>query len=83
MIEESELGKILITKMVVKEVGLKEIGNALARYMNGDLGKYTDRKANDAAMDKFGSISAIYYSSKGTTFFITTRADRSETYICL
>ncbi len=80
-----QLGRILATSNVAKEVSIEDIQTALNRHHLGDWGECCDedKQTNDDALKLGNRVLSVYTSSDDVKFWIITEADRSSTTILL
>lgn len=79
------IGKIAMTRGVMRELPLDEVKESLARHRSADWGTVCpeDWESNDQSLECGSRLLSSYRSSDGTVFWIITEADRSVTTVLL
>ena len=80
-----ELGQLVVSPGVLKDVSPLECGEALARHVAGDWGELCKEewKQNELALARNGELLSRYYTEDGTAFWVFTEAHCSFTTVLL
>ena len=78
-------GHIVTTPNALEQLTEEDILRGIQRHQAGDWGDLDqeDRQANERALIEGTRLFSVYHAVNGTTFWITTEADRSATTILL
>ena len=80
------VGNVCVTSNADSSIPRADITMALGRYMQGDWGDINedDKQTNEEALkDKNEGFIGVYFSSKGTKFWIITDYGRETTTVLL
>jgi hypothetical protein len=78
-------GNLLATSLVLEQISLEEIHEALNRHRCCDWGDVSesDRETNDRAFQEGYLLMSVYHDKNGIKFYIITTSDRSTTRVML
>ena len=78
-------GQTVATRNAAEAVSTEDMAAALARHGRCDWGDLCpeDRRINDESLVSGDRLLSCYRDSRGTTFWIITEADRSNTTVLL
>jgi hypothetical protein len=79
------LGKIVSTPNALSQLTQEDTVRGIHRHQSGDWGDVDsdDHQANERALIEKTPLWSVYYTSKGTKFWLITEADRSITTVLL
>ena len=79
------LGAIIATPGAVATIDQASVKLAIAKHAAGDWGMLdaNDRRRNDEAVEKGGTLASIYRDSRGKKFYVLTEPCRTRTTVLL
>lgn len=79
------LGRVIITRRASTAIPREDVMAALERFARGDWGEVDrhDAAENEQALQDGGRLLAVFYSSRGVSFWFISEADRSVTSVIL
>jgi hypothetical protein len=79
------LGQVVMTRGVGISIPPEEVLHALSRHVSGDWGEVCeeDARENEYSLKKGFRLLSVYRTTSGTSFWILTEADRSQTTVLL
>jgi len=79
------LGRVVITRRASTVIPREDVMAALERFARGDWGEVdgNDAAETEQALQDGGLLLAVFYSSRGGSFWIISEGDRSVTSVIL